>query len=456
MYERLSRLPKGRPPTRPSEVVVGWKERREHIRRAKNGVDDDAPPPERVLRGTPETRARTPFLSQQRTRHNPDAPAVLVDGKVELARTTEFAILWQCSVCTSWTRDPVRVGYLRCDTCQCVSVRRVFVFPAPHVDFFRLHAAEVQAAAAMIRAHRHDSISGRPNSGMHKYSIRTVDFFREIAADRDVRLLAPRANALASLPQEWLTQVFLRGQRYLGASPVDYCRLAVWPSLVDVLGQAAPSLPEVAFTESEAEGIAPAWLPTPRPPRRPAPNEVLPMWTIDAEQRLQEQLQLELRATLETTQLVTVHLAQSNPGRLMVLFTVADGLTQQWLRLLAHALPWLGEFADDVFVGQRYLTHQGQVMAPWLLTIDAKGNLPDAVASVRHAFLRASDALVNGPHPEPKGSSMAGEFYGLWMAEAFEHRFSYGPRDLDGEPQPPDVRPVARARIEETLTRRKI
>ena len=120
MPKPQSRRPIGRPPSRLTTPVIGWAERRRYKRFcAAPDAPPEPPPTPPPMRGTPESRTRTPQLSRARTRHNLAAPDWVLADDAALHRTSEFALLWQCSVCCAWTRDPVRHGYSRrCSVCR--------------------------------------------------------------------------------------------------------------------------------------------------------------------------------------------------------------------------------------------------------------------------------------------------------------------------------------------------
>ena len=236
-----SRRPIGRPPSPLTTPVLGWKERRAYRHFCGSPWDAPAEPAAPApTRGTPATRARTPQLSQARTQHNLSAPETLRDGDTVLRRADEFALLWQCSVCTSWTRDPARGYSKRCDVCKLARPPRVVILRQLDIEAVRRHAALVHALAAQLRARRYAMLCNGPVIRSKRDNcIRTSEMFLQLAQERDAAELQALANADQKPQKRWLTQVFVNGERYLGLSAIDYVNSKVWPGLLDGLPSTA-------------------------------------------------------------------------------------------------------------------------------------------------------------------------------------------------------------------------
>ena len=245
-----SRRPIGRPPSALTTPVVGWKARRDYRRFC--AAPWDAPPVTAgpvPKRGTPATRARTPQLSQARTHHNSSAPDTLHDRGTTLYRTTEYGLMWQCGVCTSWTRDPAR-GYSRCcNVCKLARPPRVVIVRQPDIEAIRRHAAQVHALAGQLRSRRYAMLCNGPVIRSKRDNcIRTSEMFLQLAQERDAAELQALADAYQKPQSRWLTQVFVNGERYLGLSRTDYVSTKVWPGLLD-------GLPSTAAVADAARGV---------------------------------------------------------------------------------------------------------------------------------------------------------------------------------------------------------
>ncbi len=241
MPKPQSRRPIGRPPSRLTTPVIGWAERRRYKRFcAAPDAPPEPPPTPPPMRGTPESRTRTPQLSRARTRHNLAAPDWVLADDAALHRTSEFALLWQCGVCCAWTRDPVRHGYSRrCSVCRVAWPPRVFIAPALDVHHFRTHAALVHAFAAEVRARRYDAIAGGRLVLDKRANTTSVEaMFLLVAQARDLA----QQPAFAGEPRS-LVQVMHQGQRYVGL--VTGPLVPIWP---DVLADVHDVPPTVTST----------------------------------------------------------------------------------------------------------------------------------------------------------------------------------------------------------------
>ncbi len=222
--------PIGRPPTRPITPILGWAARRTASllcaeRRSRTCLQPREP--------APSKRTRWPQFTACRTRHNPDAPAVVTHAGVTLRRTAEFGILWTCAVCCGWTRDPVRFGYSRrCDICKLARPPRSFVFQHADVEQYREHAAYAHAQAAEVRAFRYDSVvRGRLDRHKRLNGLRIGELFLSLAEARDNALEPPDVE-----PDDgtWLLQQFCHDERYIGLTDHDTDPVS-WPVHADTL-----------------------------------------------------------------------------------------------------------------------------------------------------------------------------------------------------------------------------
>ncbi len=188
-----SSRPIGRPPSSLVTPVIGWAERRRYARFCSAPCMPVEPPPTpKPMRGTPATRARTPSLSQARIHHNADAPIVLTWGGVQLQKTREYGVAWQCSVCTSWTRNPAsRQGYVHhCTICRLTRPPRVVLLNSLDSAYFREHAALAYAAAARLRTERYAALKYGPTVRFKRESVTPAEFFLN-EAERREQLFAP-------------------------------------------------------------------------------------------------------------------------------------------------------------------------------------------------------------------------------------------------------------------------
>ena len=106
-----------------------------------------------------------------------------------------------------------------------------------------------------------------------------------------------------------------------------------------------------------------------------------------------EILQLELRSTLEATQLCHVRQMQSRGSSLRVVFSVPDQHLPRWHELLTAVLPRLQRGS----IGRLYAVHDGALVAPWVLDVaaDDTAQLHEAVLAVRIAFMRLANAVAS-------------------------------------------------------------
>ncbi len=227
--------PLGRPPSPLTTPVLGWEARRQYKRACSTPWNLVEPPPKpQPTRGTPATRARTPQLSQARIRHDPLAQEQLHDGTTALHRTNDFALLWQCPVCLSWTRDPLKFGYSkRCNLCKLARPPRVVIYRSLDVEHFRRHAALVHACAAQVRANRYNAICDGPLIRRKRDAcVPVARVFLDLAAKRDEQL-EPVPSVADITDQRWITQVFRDGERYIGFADRDCCSARPWPGVLD-------------------------------------------------------------------------------------------------------------------------------------------------------------------------------------------------------------------------------
>ena len=141
--------------------------------------------------------------------------------------------MWQCGVCTSWTRDPAR-GYSRCcNVCKLARPPRVVIVRQPDIEAIRRHAAQVHALAGQLRSRRYAMLCNGPVIRSKRDNcIRTSELFLQLAEERDAAELQALANAYQKPQTRWLTQVFTEGERYFGESDVNHVMDAGWPGLL--------------------------------------------------------------------------------------------------------------------------------------------------------------------------------------------------------------------------------
>ncbi len=109
--------------------------------------------------------------------------------------------------------------------------------------------------------------------------------------------------------------------------------------------------------------------------------------------------QVELKASLEATKLCRVLVIQSRAGALKVLFSVNDNKLAQWHDVLRKLVPALERLPYDVSIGQKCMTVDGRLVAPWLLQVETPNaaSLRVAVQDVRKCFMRLANLAVDEP-----------------------------------------------------------
>ena len=106
-----------------------------------------------------------------------------------------------------------------------------------------------------------------------------------------------------------------------------------------------------------------------------------------------ERMQLELKETLECAEGCSVVGVQSRNGDLRALFRVKD--ENKWLPLLAAILHDTADKDWYVFLGKKYMLHDGKLLTAWILMLDAPpgGSIATVVEEFRAVVLGAIDDL---------------------------------------------------------------
>lgn len=399
-----SSRPIGRPPSSLVTPVIGWAERRRYARFCSAPyVPVEPPPTPKPMRGTPATRARTPWLSQARIHHNADAPPVVTWGDIQLHRTREYGVAWQCSICTSWTRAPTsRLGYVgHCTLCRLTRPPRVVLLNSPDVSYIREHAALAHAAAARLRSERYAMLRYGPTVRFKRESVTPSEFFLNEAEHRD-RLFAPLPVTDEQAAQErTVVQVWCHGERYVGLGGIGFTTGALPTAVVNVLAPRstitqASRLPGSRYQEPSLTALASmaAQQEQPMPNLTPNPHRS----TLNGALEL---LGLELANTLTATRICQVHATQARRRELRVTFTVDAPHLPAWHDVVARVLDALEGAGVDVAIAQVCLRHDGELLAPWQIrvTADDAERLQRDVMQVRKAFLRLVNPNVDRPVP---------------------------------------------------------
>ncbi len=224
--------------------VIGWAARRRYARFcAAPWVPVAEVPTPQPIRSTPSSRARTPQLSQARTRHNPLASDRLQFGNTCLSKATEFALLWQCSMCTGWTRDPTsKRGYVHhCTICRMTRPPRVVIFNEPDVAYFQQHAAMAYSCAAQARVHRRSVLMAAGPTHHERGTGSPYEFFVALAEERDRQLAPASSTPEEARSERWLIQLYHGGQRYIGHGSDDHSPVRTFPAQAEVF-DTLPSL----------------------------------------------------------------------------------------------------------------------------------------------------------------------------------------------------------------------
>ncbi len=79
-------------------------------------------------------------------------------------------------------------------------------------------------------------------------------------------------------------------------------------------------------------------------------------------------------------------------------FVVHPGRVAEWLDCLRRVMPRLQRVRGEVRVCQEYRTVNGQLCAPWLLSVERQAETMTAtVQAVREAFMWLTNAAVDEP-----------------------------------------------------------
>ena len=109
-----------------------------------------------------------------------------------------------------------------------------------------------------------------------------------------------------------------------------------------------------------------------------------------------ENMQLEIKDTLERSGFITVVAVSSRHGDLRFLFRVSD--ETKWFDVLSQFLAEEGSWYS--FIGKKYFMHQGKVMYGWTMMFESD-ELEKAVSDIRALLSRIIDG-VNEKPDEPE------------------------------------------------------
>ena len=159
--------------------------------------------------------------------HRSATPTEVLIGGRPLRRADEYGWMWRCYICGGWRRLPTRWALSRCSVCEIAAPATMLLLDTPVRDHDELVREVREHAVAYWSACRPFA---REFSRHWEAGRQTDVSLREIgcalARDKLERVTTPET--------EWFTQVFWRGERYVGYSTVDCSTGTPWR---DALGK---------------------------------------------------------------------------------------------------------------------------------------------------------------------------------------------------------------------------